>query len=513
MRTASFLVTVIALLFIGCADKTADNHGHEHGDDHGHEHGHEHGAGGLEPLVYTIYSENIELFVEFKPLVVGSRSNFAAHFTTLGERFLPLTKGKVTVSLIVGESGIRTTADSASSPGIFRLALVPKTAGSGKLVFDIETESFNDQIVIENVKVYADEHAALHNQTAETASDEISYLKEQAWKVEFANAPAIRTAFSDIIKTSGQILAAPGDEMVVTASAGGIINFTGSRSIIGSEVAQNTTLFTISGGNLAENNLDANYIEAKANLDRTKADFERAEALVSDQIISEAAFLQAKNAFDNAQNSFNTIAKNYSASGQSIRSPMSGFVKNILVNQGQFVEAGTPLAIISKNQKLTLQANVSQRYFSKLPTISSANFKPIGSEQLFDTEKLNGKTISFGRSVSSNSAFLPITFEIDNIGNLIPGTVAEVFLKSSPIPDALIIPVSALMEEQGNLYVYVQTGGESFQKREIRIGASDGENVQVLSGISEGERVVTKGAYQIKLSSASGELPAHGHEH
>jgi membrane fusion protein, heavy metal efflux system len=126
---------------------------------------------------------------------------------------------------------------------------------------------------------------------------------------------------------------------------------------------------------------------------------------------------------------------------------------------------------------------------------------------------LNGKIVSYGKSTSANSAFLPITFEIDNIGNLIAGSVAEVFLKSSTIPNALTIPVSALMEEQGSFYVYVQLGGESFQKREIKIGASDGENVQVISGVSEGERVVTKGAYQIKLSSASGELPAHGHEH
>jgi multidrug efflux pump subunit AcrA (membrane-fusion protein) len=126
---------------------------------------------------------------------------------------------------------------------------------------------------------------------------------------------------------------------------------------------------------------------------------------------------------------------------------------------------------------------------------------------------LNGKIVSFGKSTNANSPFLPITFEIDNIGNLVSGSVAEVFLKSSAIPNALIIPVSALMEEQGNFYVYVQLGGESFQKREIKIGASDGEYVQVLSGIAEGERVVTKGAYQIKLSSASGELPAHGHEH
>ena len=77
---------------------------------------------------------------------------------------------------------------------------------------------------------------------------------------------------------------------------------------------------------------------------------------------------------------------------------------------------------------------------------------------------LNGRIISYGKSTTANSAFLPITFEIDNIGNLISGSAAEVFLKSSAIPNALVIPVSALMEEQGNFYVYVQLGGESFQK-------------------------------------------------
>ena len=504
MKATSILMAVIAMLFIGCADKTANEHGHEH----------EAGvaiANGT--LAYTLYTDKTELFVEFKPLVVGSKSNFAAHFTILGEQFLPLTTGKITVSLIVGDRGIRNSANSASSPGIFRLALAPKTAGEGTLVFDIQTENYTDQIVIDNVMVFADEHAALENRTETALSDEITYLKEQAWKVEFANTSVIKTAFSDIIKTSGQLLPAPGDEMVIAASASGIVNFTGNKTIIGSEVSQNTPLFTISGGNLAENNLDANYKEAKANYDKTKADFERAQELVKDRIISEAAFLQAKNAFENAQTVFNAIAKNYSASGQTIRPPMAGFVKNILVNEGQFVEAGTPLGVISKNKKLMLQASVSQKYFSKLPTISSANFKPIGTEQVLNTNMMNGKVISFGKSTTANSAFLPITFEIDNIGNLISGSAAEVFLKSSAIPNALVIPVPALMEEQGNFYVYVQLGGESFQKREIKIGASDGENVQVLSGVIEGERVVTKGAYQIKLSSASGELPAHGHEH
>ena len=72
---------------------------------------------------------------------------------------------------------------------------------------------------------------------------------------------------------------------------------------------------------------------------------------------------------------------------------------------------------------------------------------------------------------------------------------------------------TALIEEQGLFFVYVQLEGESFTKREVKLGGNDGINVQIISGISEGERVVTLGAYNIKLSVASGSLPAHGHEH
>lgn len=501
MNRASYLMALFGLLYVGCTDNTADEHGHENE------------TGGLVPLAYTLYSDKTELFVEFKPLVVGSTSAFAAHFTVLGENFLPLTEGKVTVSLIVGEKGIRNSADSASSPGIFRLALNPTTAGNGKLIFDIVAKDHRDQIIIDNIPVYPDENSGLDRQIQTAAGSDITYLKVQAWKVEFANAPVAKQPFTDIIKTNGQILSAPGDEMMVTSNAGGTVLFAGNKTVIGSEVSKGTDLFTITGGDITTGNIDAAYKEAKANYDKTKADFDRASELVNDKIVSEKDFLQTQVAFENARTVFNTISKNYSTKGQGISSPMTGFVKNILVREGQFVEAGTPLIVISKNKKLVLQANVSQRYFSRLPSIASANFKTVGSEAVFDIQELNGKILSFGKSISANSPFLPVTFEIDNTGNLIPGSVAEVYLKTSPIPNALVVPTSSLMEEQGNFYVYVQTGGESFQKREVKIGAGDGINVQLLSGVAEGERVVTRGAYQIKLSSASGELPAHGHEH
>ena len=467
----------------------------------------------LEPLAYTIYTENSELFVEFKPLVVGETSKFAAHFTVLGETFTPLTDATITVSLIVGDKGIKNSVDAPSSPGIFRLALQPKTAGAGTLVFDITAKDFTDKITINNVMVYPDEKTALSKQPAHVDSGDISYLKEQAWKVDFANQAVKKQTFNDVIKTSGQILSAPGDEMIVTAKAAGVVVFSGKNTIVGSAVTAGNSLFTISGGDMTEGNIDASVREAKANYLKAKADYERSKSLVADKIVSERENQQIKLQFDNAQTAYNTVSKNYSAKGQNVLAPMSGFVKEILVTEGQFVAAGTPLATVSKNKRLLVQAHVSQNYFSRLSSITSANFKTPQSDVVYNTAALNGNIVSYGKSTSAATPFIPVTFEIDNKGALVSGSIIEIYLKSSAIADALAVPVSALIEEQGIFYVYVQAGGESFQKREVRLGASDGLNVQVLSGITENERVVTKGGYQIKLSSASGALPAHGHEH
>jgi len=467
----------------------------------------------FEPLAYTLYTDNSELFVEFKPLVVGQTSKFAAHFTVLGENFKALTEANVTVSLIVGKEGIRNSADKPSSPGIFRLALTPKIAGKATLIFDIKTKDFTDKIIIKDVTVYPNEKTALEQQPEHSDNGDISYLKEQAWKIDFANKAITKQEFHDVIKTSGQLLAAPGDEMIVTAKASGVVLFSGKNTIVGTAVNNGNTLFTIAGGDITESNIDASVKEAKANYTKAKADYERSKLLVADKIVSEKEHQQVKLQFENAQTAYNTVAKNYTFKGQNVLAPMSGYVKNVLVTEGQFVPSGTPLATISKNRKLIVQANLSQNYFNRLASITSANFKTPQSDIVYNTKNLNGRIISYGKSASANAPFIPVTFEIDNQGQLIPGSVVEVFLKSSSIPDALVVPISALIEEQGTFYVYVQTEGESFQKREVKLGASDGQEVQVLSGIQENERVVTKGAYQIKLATASGTMPAHGHEH
>jgi membrane fusion protein, heavy metal efflux system len=476
----------------------------------GNGHGHEHG---LEPLVYTIYTPKTELFVEFKPLVLGQECAFAAHFTELGEYFKAIAEGTITLTLQNENSKQSVTATEPEIPGIFRLRMTPEKTGEYKLVFDIKTPRYTDQVVIEKVTVYADEHAA--EDAAPSSGEpegEITYLKEQAWKIDFATIQAQKQPFYEVVKTSGQIMSAPGDEVVITAKSSGIVFFSGNNSIVGSPISKGQGVFTVSGGGLTENNIDTRFKEAKSNYEIAKADYERAEKLIGDQIISQKEFLEIKNRYEVAENTFRSLSQNYVNGGTKITAPISGYLKNVYVTEGQYVNIGDPIASVSQNKKIMLQADVAQTYFALLSNIRAANFVTVNN-QTYDTDDLNGKVIAYGKSASNGSAFIPVTFEIDNRGEILPGSYVDVYLKTNPIADALVIPVSALMEEQGLFFVYVQVSGESFTKREVKLGGNDGQNVQVLSGLSEGERVVSKGALNIKLSVASGTLPAHGHEH
>lgn len=510
MNKAIISFIIVAGLLAGCKDGN-----HKHGNaEHGHLHGDEvHTGEELEPLAYTLYTDKSELFVEFKPLIVGETSKFAAHFTQLGENFKAITEGSVTVSLIGNGTQLTDKAETPSSPGIFRLSLNPENPGTYQLVFDVHTKEFSDKITIANITVYPDTQTALVNQQEQTIGEEIVYLKEQAWKIDFANKEVKRQPFAEIIKTTGQVLCAPGDETTIIAKCKGIITFGNNKKLIGSAVNAGETLCIISGAGLTEGNVDAKYKEAKNNYEKSKIDYERAKTLVRDHIISQKSFQEIRLRYKNAQTIFNTIETNYTTGGHKILSPIQGYIKNVMISEGEHVEIGQPIAAVSQNRKLILKSELPQKYFSKLNSISSANFITAHDSKIHSTDSLNGKLVSYGKSVDKNAYYIPVNFEIDNNGEIIPGSFVEVFLKTTGIKDALVIPYSALIEEQENFFAYVQTSGEGFQKRELKIGVNDGMNVQVLAGIKEGERVVTKGAYQIKLATMSGKMPAHGHEH
>ena len=502
----------LLLLMVGC--------GHEHGegththDDHAHgDETHAPHEPELEPLSFTVWNKNSELFVEFPPLVVGKESRFAAHFSEM-ENFKAVEEGEVVVHLRKGKQKVvENSVPKPTSPGIFRPAITPQKEGTYQLEFILLTADFNDTIILNNIEVYPNVEVAFTANPPQPEGDEISFLKEQAWKIDFAIEQVKRQSIREVIHTSGEIQPVKGAEKIVAAKSSGIVFFKSKKLQEGREVRAGETLFIISSKGLLQSNMEEKYRVAKARIDKTNADFERAKKLLAQQIIGQKEYQQRKMDYSIAEAEFQTLTNNYNAEGQTVKASMSGIIKNVLVSDGQFVEEGTPLVEITNNRRLLLQVEVSQRYLPKLRRIKSANFKTPYQDKVQSIDDYNGRLVSYGKVIEQGSSFIPVLFELDNLHELVSGSFVQVFLLTNIIEDELVISKSALMQDYSLNYVYVQTGGESFEKREVKLGVDDGVNIQILSGVSEGEWVVTKGAYQIKMASMSSTIPAHGHEH
>ena len=514
---SAILLVGLIVVVAGCHshDHPHDtNGGHSHGD-HAHgEDAHDHASDEIEPLSYTIWTKQLELFVEFSPLVVGEESRFAAHFSDM-QTFKAIEEGSAKVFLSEGNREVITdNADAPASAGIFRLRLTPQKTGTFDLGFVLNTPKIKETILIKNIEVYANQEKAKAANPPQHEGDEISYLKEQAWKVDFAIEQVKSQQIHDVIRTSGEIQPVKGEEKIIAAKSSGIVFFRNKNLQEGKEVRSGEGLFTISSKGLVNANLEEKFEVAKARVEQTKADFERAEKLLAQQIIGQKEYEKRKADFAVAKAEFQTLTNSYqTGSGQSVSASMTGIVKDLMVSDGQFVAEGTPLVKITNNRRLLLQAEVSQKYLPVLASIQSANFKTPYQQEVQSIEDYNGKVISFGKLIEQGQNFVPVLFELDNVRNLIAGSFVELFLLTKPVPNALIIPKTALLQDYSSHYVYVQTGGERFEKRDVKLGIDDGIHIQVLSGVEADEWVVTKGAYQIKMASMSSSIPSHGHSH
>ncbi len=318
--------------------------------------------------------------------------------------------------------------------------------------------------------------------------------------------------FYDIIRTSGQIEQAQGDEITLSAMHDGVVLFNSSSVISGEKVKNGMFLLTISGNELIHDNMETKFLEVKNRFEKAKADFQRVKPLHEDKIISDKEFLEVKSLFENAKNEFKVVKQNYAGGGRKVAAPINGFIKNVFVTEGQFVQTGQALLSIAKNKRLMLTADISLKHFGKLPNIKSANFATPYDNKTYDIESMNGRLISYSRTTGAHVNMAQVYFEVDNMPGLVPGSFIEVFLKTNTKNNAIVVPKTALLEEMGSYYVFVENSG-NFQKRYVRLGGSDGKNVEIVSGLFSGEHLVTANAFRIKLAMLSSSLPAHTHSH
>lgn len=265
---------------------------------------------------------------------------------------------------------------------------------------------------------------------------------------------------------------------------------------------------------MAEGSLEVRKQEIMAEYERAKADYERKKELADERIVSQKDLQEALASYIKAEKEYRNMSENFPDGKQVTKSPLTGYVKNIAIKNGDYVEAGQLIMTVADNSKVYIKADLQPKYYSVLKDIVSANIKNINDDKVYSLEDLSGRLLSYGKSTGTGNPLIPVTFEIKNNGTFIPGAFVDLYIKTVGDEEGVMVPNSAIVEEMGSHFVFVQTGHDLYEKRPVVRGVTDAEKTQIIRGVDNGETIVTKGAIFIKLAQGSGKLDPHaGHVH
>lgn len=483
------------LLLLGCQQKPEDINPND-----------AHAQNG-ETQQITLFSENTELYIEHESLVAGEEAEFLIHATNL-DTYKPHKSGIIRLEI----DGVSVSA-KPEDPGLFHMHFVPEKAGAFHLLFELESEKGLETIE-GHIHVEGDDaQSAAGHSHAPPPHGEIIFSKEQAWKNDFRVEQIQSGDFHAVIHTSGELMPLPGEKNNIAATTRGMIRFVNPHLVQGAHVHKGEHLFTIASESLVEENLQLKYEEAKNDLDNSRQSYQRHNLLYESEAISEKRYLESRAAYRSDSLNYYNLESHISDEGIKVLAPVSGSLHELTVSEGIYVNEGNILAILSPDKNLMLRADLPQQFFSISQEIVSANFLPAYSDKIMRIEDLQGELLAVGHSVKENDHYLPVNFLLKNDGSLLEGAFVEVFLIAGLKENVVSIPASALREEQGGFYVYVQASGETYSKQRLSLGDSDGLRVEVLGGLKAGDRVVSLGSSLIKAASMNtGEID-HGHSH
>jgi membrane fusion protein, heavy metal efflux system len=505
-----YSVVVVTLLVSGCSRSTPST------------------AEADEPAVLSVtrWTDKTELVAEYAPLAVGETSRFAIHLTRL-DSFKALTEGRVEVHLRGGTAPAEVfPVDAPSRPGIFGVDVKPAQAGTREMVIVLRSTGLNDEHRVGQVDVYANAEAARAAASkAAEGTPGITFLKEQQWSLDFGTALVREESLRESIRVPARLEARPGGAADVAAPIDGRLTRVldvalGTSVSRGQELARLIPPPAVPGDlpQLQRARADAQTALALATRDR-----ERAERLTSAGAAPEKRLDEARSAEEQAKarvTAAEASLAQYNASRTGgatdaeglfvIRAPVGGVIAQRNAATGANVSARTILFRVVDASQIHVVGQVPEAQAARARLVSAAEIEVPGQEGRVPA----GRLASLGKVLDPQSRTVPITFAFDNRALGLPvGQAVSLHLLMDTTAPRPVVPATAIVDDAGRPIVFVQREGETFERRAVTLGARAGGLVQITEGVKPGDRVVTKGAYLVRLASLSTSVPAHGHVH
>jgi membrane fusion protein (multidrug efflux system) len=286
------------------------------------------------------------------------------------------------------------------------------------------------------------------------------------------------------------ILVLPGEtrawqDVLVAADTGGRVEWVGPRE--GDRIKKGQLLAKIDVASLK-----AALDRAKANLTLAQGLYHRRQKLFERKIINKEELDRSLASRNVAKENLRQAQVEYDRGF--VRSPISGRVNYLHVDEGEFIDRGKPMVELVNVDKIEVNVNVPELDVRYLKKGQQTKVRI----DAFPDRHLMG-SIDF---VAYKAAPATITFRVKVLiqnqkDDIRPGMIARVAFLRRVIPDALVAPLFALVDKGGERIVFVEQDGVA-HSRTVTIGVIEGDRVQIAQGLQAGDRLIVKGQTEVE---------------
>ena len=235
--------------------------------------------------------------------------------------------------------------------------------------------------------------------------------------------------------------------------------------------------------------------QAEAQVRKLEANYSRARTLAAQKMVSANDLDQLKYDLENARAVWNMARLELSYTD--VVAPISGTIASRSIKPGNFVQINTPIFRIVDNSRLEATLNVPER---DLETLKAG--LPVSLQvDALPGKAFAGKVDRIAPVVDAGSGTFRVVCAFEGGGLLQPGMFGRIRIDYDQRADALVIPRTALLDDEDDPAVFVARGGKA-ARVSVKLGYMDGEWAEVLAGLKPGDQVVTAGKVALREGSA-----------
>ena len=261
----------------------------------------------------------------------------------------------------------------------------------------------------------------------------------------------------------------------------------------GQHVSKGQTLAKIDDGGLSQQ-----VAQLQIQADLAKTTFERQERLWNQKIGSEIQYLQAKSTYEAQEQAVSQLEQQIAKT--TVRAPFSGTIDDVITEQGSVVAPGqSQLFRIVNLKNMYIETDVPERYISDV--ISGKNVRV---EFPILGKSMEAKVRQAGNFINPANRTFKVEVAIPNKDNSIkPNLTAKLKINDYTNNNAILIPQSIISENaEGQQYVYTITDKNNNKAKAKRViietGKIQGNYIEVLSGLENGNEIIEEGARSVK---------------